>query len=88
MDDIFEKLYAIHLDTENFPCGKPKKEEMDEEWELYHFLYENLTDNCKQAFLRYAELIVNRQEQERRAVYEYGFKTGVRLLIQALAVQD
>ena len=61
MDDIFEKLYAIHLERESFPYGKPNKEEMDEEWELYQFLYENLADNHKKAFLRYAELITERQ---------------------------
>lgn len=84
MGDIFEKLYAIHFDTENFPCGKPNKEEMDEEWELYQFLYENLADNHKKAFLRYAELITNRQERERKATYEYGFKTGIHMIIQSL----
>ncbi len=84
MGDIFEKLYAIHLDTENFPYGKPNKEETDEEWELYQFLYEHLADNHKKAFLRYAELITERQDRERRAVYEYGFKTAVKLFIQSL----
>ena len=64
MGDIFEKLYAIHFDTENFPCEKPNEEEMDEERELYQFLYENLADNHKKAFLRYEELITNRQERE------------------------
>ena len=84
MDDIIDKLYAIHLDTETFPYGKPNKEEVDEEWSLYHFLYENLTDNCKQSFLRYVELITVRQDGERRAVYGYGFKTAVKLFIQSL----
>lgn len=84
MDDIFEKLYAIHLETESFPHGKPNKEEMDEEWELYQFLYDNLIGNQRQAFLRYAELVAARQEREREAVYEYGFKAAIKLFVQSL----
>lgn len=84
MVDIFEKLYAIHLETESFPYGKPNKEEMDEEWELYQFLYDNLIGEQKQAFLRYAELVTARQERERKTVYEYGFKTAIKLFIQSL----
>lgn len=84
MDDIFEKMYTIHLETKSFPYGKPNKEEIDEEWELYQFLYDNLIGEQKRAFLQYAELVVARQERERKAVYEYGFKTAIKLFVQSL----
>lgn len=84
MEDMIEKLYAIHLETETFPYGQPNKSEMDEEWGLYQFLYENLADKHKEAFLRYAQLTADRQERERKVVYEYGFKTGVKLFVQCL----
>ena len=84
MEDMIEKLYTIHLETEMFPYGKPNKSEMDEEWELYHFLYENLSKEHKEVFLRYVQLTADRQERERKEVYEYGFKAGVKLFVQCL----
>ena len=84
MENIIDKLYEAHIETETVPFGRPNKEELDEEWALYQFLYENLASEQRQAFSRYAELITNRQERERKAVYEYGFKTGIQIIIQSL----
>ena len=50
MEDIIEKLYEAHLKTESFPFGKPNKEDMMEEWELYNLLYESLLPEQKKVF--------------------------------------
>ncbi len=50
MEDIIEKLYEAHLKTESFPFGKPNKEDMTEEWELYNLLYESLSPEQKKSF--------------------------------------
>lgn len=84
MDKIVEQLYEIHLNTATFPYGIPNKEEMDEEWQLYNFLYENLPDSYRKEFLRYINLRESRQNNEKKAIYEYGFKNAVTLIIESL----
>nr|MBR6778423.1 hypothetical protein [Clostridia bacterium] len=84
MEDIIEKLYEAHLKTESFPFGKPNKEDMMEEWELYNLLYESLLPEQKKSFLRYVDLRGVRQNQELKSSYECGFKTAVKLFVQSM----
>ena len=84
MEDMIEKLYNLHVSTNNFPFGKPNKEVMDEEWKIYSFLYGALCEPYKGEFLRYADLCRSRQEEEYKAAYEYGFKTAINIIIQGL----
>lgn len=84
MEKIIEKLYDFHINTSNFPFGKPCKENMDREWELYNFLFENLSEEHRKIFLEYVELHGIRQNEESKVVYEYGFKTAVRLITESL----
>ena len=84
MDDIFKKLYDLHLITSATPFGQVDKETLDEEWRLYHFLYENLSKENKQAFSEYTNLRETRQNEETKAAYIYGFKTAIQLIIESL----
>lgn len=84
MEDMIDKLYNLHLNTNSFPLGVPDKEALDEEWKLYDFLYESLPDEYKKAFLRYIELRGIRQSEELRNVYSYGFKGAVKLILESM----
>lgn len=84
MEKIIENLYNIHITKENFPFGVPNKEQENREWELYNNLYEKLSGDERAMFLEYAELRAERQKEERQAVYMYGFKTAIRLIIESL----
>lgn len=80
MDNLLQKLYEIHLQTEEFPLGKPNKEEMDRECESYIFLCENLPKKMKSVLLDYLDLHNRRHNAEIETAYESGFKTAIRLI--------
>ncbi len=80
MDKMIEQLYEIYLRTEQFPLGKPNKEELDKECEDYIFLCENLTKKMKTVFLDYLDLCNVRHNVETATAFENGFKTAVRLI--------
>lgn len=84
MDDILNKLYELHLKSTAFPLGKIDKNILDEEWQLYHFLYENLSDEHKKVFSRYTNLKEIRQNEETQAAYVSGFKAAIQLIINSL----
>jgi hypothetical protein len=88
MDHIIHKLFDLHINTEPFPFGKPNKQNMDEEWEIYAFLYENLPEEYKKTFLKYIELRGARQNEDIKSAYEQGFKTAIRLLTEALTASE
>lgn len=84
MKDIIEKLYNLHINTETYPLGLPDKENLDEELRVYERLCNLLGEEEKQLFSQYVEQRGIRQSEELKAVYEYGFKSGVQLIIEAL----
>lgn len=84
MNSIIERLYETHLKMEDLPFGTPDHEEEREEWELYLQLTKHLPEEHKEDFSRYIELRGNRQNREMKAVYDYGFKTAIKLMIEAL----
>lgn len=84
MENIIEKLYALHLDTDSTTLGIPNKESLDAEWKLYDFLYENLADECKKSFSQYANLRNERAEEECKSAYKAGFKTALRLILESV----
>ncbi len=84
MEDMIEKLYELHVSTNTFPFGVPNKEEMDEEWKIYNFLYGMLCEPYKGEFSKYAELCKKREDAEYKAAYEYGFKAAIKIIIQGL----
>ena len=87
MENIIHKLFDLHISTEPFPFGKSNKQNMDEEWKIYSFLYENLSDEYEKLFLKYIELRGLRQNEEIKSAYEQGFKTAIRLLTESFANQ-
>ena len=84
MEGIIEKIYELHVRTQDFPFGASHKEELDEEWKLYDVLYNDLPAEYKELFRKYVNLRGVRQERELKSSYEYGFKTAVKLLTEAL----
>ncbi len=66
MDNIIDKLYELHLANSSHPLGTPHKENTYQEWELYLFLYEKLTGEYREAFLKYVDLQSTRQDNEIR----------------------
>jgi hypothetical protein len=83
MENIIEKIYNLHLQSNDFAFATTDKQTMDEEWKLYHYLYENLPQDYQSAFLNYVKLRSERQRKETKASYEYGFKTAMRLFYES-----
>lgn len=82
MENILEKLYELHIKTEHYPFGIPSKEET-KEWALYNELQDKLSDELKIIFVEYTNLCELRHNSEKKAVYEYGFKTAIQLIAEA-----
>jgi len=83
MENIINKIFELHLNTETFPLGTPDKKALTEEWNLYEYLHENLSSDQKTKFLSYINLINLRQAQETKYAYEQGFKTAMKLIFEA-----
>ncbi len=84
MEKIIEKLYYLHKENEPFPYGKVCREKENREWELYHYLYENLLIDERSIFSEYINLKTDRNKEELLASYEFGFKTAIQLITEAL----
>ena len=84
MNDLIEKLYDLHLNTSYQPLGVPDKEAKKKEIELYHLLYEDLSEENKRFFMEYVNLTGIRMCNQVKAAYECGFKTAIRLLLESL----
>ncbi len=82
MEKLIEKLFELHLKTETFPVGIPDKEGIENEWKLYEFLLNNLTDKNKKILTEYNKLTSMRHGKELQAVYAQGFKTAIRLILE------
>lgn len=84
MENIIEKLYQIHLDADIFSFSFLNKEATEKEWQLYHYLYRNLSGDIKKAFLEYVETKTVRQNEESKKAYVQGFKNALKLITEAL----
>ena len=84
MKNIIQNLYELHLTSDPFPLGIPNKNNLNEECELYSYLYENLPEEYKEKFFQYANLRTLRQNEEAKAAYVSGFKTATKLLVDSL----
>ena len=82
MENIIEKLYELHIKTAQYPFGVPDKNTTTQEWTLYFSLIEDLPKKQKENFVEYASICQERHKQEIKAVYEHGFKTAVKLLLE------
>ena len=84
MDKIIEKLFDLHMETESLPLGRQNKENADREWELFDLLYVKLEGETKAAFREYVNLCEERKKEELKAVYTYGFKSGVKMILETV----
>ena len=84
MEKIIEKLYEIHLNEEQYPFGIVDKESIQKEYDLYFFLSQTLSGDDKEHFSEYANLNDERHKMELKAMYEYGFKTAVKLFLETI----
>jgi len=84
MSKFIEDLYELHLKTSTFPFGEPNKEAWDEEWRLYQYFYEHLSKEDRQLFLRYVNMVNERQKTEMQEIYHYGFKTAIQIFVESL----
>lgn len=84
MEDILNKLYEIHSDTNPRTYRKSIKENLDEEWRMYDVLYAELSEKQRKMFIKYVEICGMRQSEEMAVSYESGFKTAIRLIAESL----
>lgn len=87
MEKFLDCLYQLYLKKEDFPFGKPDKDSLDQEWNIYEFLYKHLPDEYKKIFVDYVNLRGARDNEEKQTVYKNGFKNGMRFMIETLALQ-
>lgn len=84
MENILDKLYNLHIKTETYPFGLPNSEKTKEEWNIYYCLCENLSKENKELFLKYNDLQNERRNEELKYIYESGFKTAIKFVIEGL----
>ena len=84
MKNLIEELFNIHLNKDNFLVGVVNKEDSTRESELYDCLYESFSDENKKLFFEYLGLCRIRQGIELRESYQAGFKTAIKMIIEAL----
>ena len=84
MDNIIENLYEMHIKKEEYPFGFPRKDTEVKEWALYNDLYEKLPQELRTMFIEYLQVTTERQAEEKKAVYKYGFQTAIQLVGEAL----
>lgn len=86
MEKIIQKLYEVHIKDSYYPYGEPDQEEMKKEYALYGDLLDRLSEKDSKDFSKYANLQEERHAKERAAVYEYGFKAAIKLIVESLSV--
>ena len=84
MKNIIEELLHIHLNKDDFLVGLINKEDYNRECELYNLLYENLSEENKKLLFEYLGLCRVRQCAEIKESYQAGFKTAIKMIIEAL----
>ena len=83
METIIDKLFQLSSKSSQ-TFGFFDKEATDKECEFFDYLFNNLSPEHKNIFSKYIELRGIRAANELQAAYESGFKTAVRLFIEAL----
>ena len=84
MEKIIEKFYDLHLQEEQLPFGFVDKERMNKEYDAYCTLSQTLPPSIKGLFAEYVNLSDERHKAELKCMYEYGFKTAIKLLIEGM----
>lgn len=84
MEKIIEKLYDLHLQEEQFPFGIADKERMQKEYETYCTLSQTISPLIKKQLSEYVSLNDERHKAELKAMYVYGFKTAIRLILEGV----
>lgn len=82
MKDLINELYFIALDEKN-PFGELNEKEEREETERYKELFASLNDQQQKQMLEYEAIQGLRTAEENRGAYRCGFKTALRLYVQA-----
>ena len=83
MDNILENLYQLHLQNTSNPFGIHDNQILREECDLYNTLYNEMPTNLKSEFVKYTYTCGNRHSEELKAVYEYGFKAAIQLILES-----
>ncbi len=84
MEKIIEKLFQLQLNNELFLVGACNKEDTDQECKLYSELYDMLPQENKNKFFQYVNLCGVRHTEELKIAYKNGFKTAIKMLLEAL----
>ena len=84
MEKIIKKLYDLHLQEEQYPFGVVDKENMRKEYEAYCTLAQTLAPLMKEKLSEYVNLNNERHKTELMAVYEFGFKTAMKLVLECV----
>ena len=84
MEKIIEKLYDLHLQEEQYPFGIVDKGSMQKEYDIYYILSQTLPPLMKDQLSEYINLNSERHKAELKAMYEYGFKTGIKLVLESV----
>ena len=83
MESIIERLFHLHVTSEQYPHAVEKKEEFQQEWELYGILYDSLPTEALSKLKEYLALLEARTNREKQELYEIGFKTAIRLVLES-----
>ena len=84
MEKMIEKFYELHLQEEQYPFGVIDKERMQKEYEAYYTLVDALSPCEKEQMLEYVNLNNERHKSELKAMYEYGFKMAINLILESV----
>ena len=84
MEFIIDELFEVYRKKTEFPFGKPNKQELLREFELYETIMEELSKEVKDTFREYAELCCLRSSEEIKQSYINGFKTAVQLFLETM----
>ena len=83
MEKIIEKLYQLHLEEMQYSFGYVDREKMEKEYDAYCKLSQTLPAFMKGLLMEFSNLNEERRKAELQAAYEYGFKTAIKLILEA-----
>ena len=84
MDSIIEKLFNLHIESEEyFSTMMVEKEDLQKECALYGVLYDSLSSETLSHLREYLNLLEMRTKREKQALYEIGFKTAIRIVLES-----
>ena len=84
MEKIIEKIYDLQLKNESFSLDSINHESSMHEWELYCQICQNLPEDAKELFNKFLSLRNNRQSENLKNSYHLGFKTAIKLIMEAM----